>query len=325
MGSMILGTGAYVPEKVLTNHDLEKMVDTSDEWIRSRTGIEERHIGGPGDYTHIIASKAAKNALDMAGLSPNDLDMIIVATVSSHMCMPSCACYVQAELGAQNAVAFDINAACSGFLYSLDMADKYLKADPSLKILAIGAETLSTKVNWKDRNTCILFGDGAGAAVLGSAGQTGRGIIDSCTASDGNLWRLLYMHTAESLNPDLAVEGREGSHIVMEGREVFKYAVKSMEDAVLTLLKRNDIKTEDIKLLIPHQANVRIIKKLMSRLGLPDEKVIINAPQYGNTSAASIPIALDEANRAGKMQAGDLVAFCSFGGGFTWGASLIKW
>jgi 3-oxoacyl-[acyl-carrier-protein] synthase-3 len=325
MGSVILGTGSCLPKKVVTNHDLEKIVDTNDEWIRTRTGIKKRHISGPGEYTHILASKAANRALEMAGLTANEIDLIVVGTISSHMLMPSCACFVQKEIGATKAFAFDVNAACSGFLYSLDLADKYIQADHNQKILVIGVETLSSRLNWEDRNTCILFGDGAGAAVIGHSEINDRGVVGANLFSDGTLWNLLYMHTAESCNPDIAVEDWSGAHIVMEGREVFKHAVKAMDDAVRGLLKKEQIDLGSVKLVIPHQANVRILNKLVERLDVPVDKVFINAPQYGNTSAASIPIALDEANRSGRIKENDLILFCSFGGGFTWGASLIKW
>jgi len=324
MASAILGTGAYLPERVMTNQDLEKIVDTSDEWIQTRTGIRTRHIGGPGDETYLLAARAAMLALQMAGLSAAEIDLIIVATVSSHMLMPSCACFVQKEIGASRAFAYDINAACSGFVYALDLADKYIQADPGKKILVIGAETLSSRTNWEDRNTCIIFGDGAGAVVLGHI-EGKRGVIGAKLFSDGNLWSLLHMHTAASCNPDLLQSASPGAHIVMEGREVFKYAVKAMEEAILALLKQEQVALDAISLVIPHQANVRILNKLVERLGIGAEKVFINVQKYGNTSAASIPIALDEANRDGRIEAGDIVLLCSFGGGFTWGAALISW
>jgi 3-oxoacyl-[acyl-carrier-protein] synthase-3 len=261
----------------------------------------------------------------MAGISADRLDLIVVATISSHMLMPSCACFVQKELGASRAFAYDINAACSGFIYAIDLADKYIKADPAKKILVIGAEALSMRTNWEDRNTCILFGDGAGAVVLG-AEKGERGVIGSKLFSDGNLWHLLHMHTAPSCNPDLLQPAASpGAHIVMEGREVFKYAVKAMEEAVLALLEQEQVSLESIKLIIPHQANIRILNNLAERLGVGAEKVFINVQKYGNTSAASIPIALDEANRNGRIEAGDLVLLCAFGGGFTWGAVLVRW
>jgi len=260
----------------------------------------------------------------MAGIGADELDLIVVATMTPHMIMPSCACFVQAQIGAHNAFAYDINAACSGYLYGLDLADKYISSRENMKILLIGSETLSARVNWKDRNTCILFGDGAGATVL-STRADGKGVLDSNLCSDGRLWRLLYMHSPESLNPDIVQKDNSGCHIEMTGRDVFKHAVRAMEEAVSKLLDRNGVTINDINLMIPHQANIRILKKLMERLGVPEEKVYINVNKYGNTSAASIPIALDEANRQGLLNRGDLLLFCSFGGGFTWGSLLMHW
>lgn len=324
MGTVILGTGSCLPKKVVTNSDLEKVVETNDEWIRTRTGIHARRIGTGDEYTYKLSARAAQKALDMAGVTADEIDLIVVGTISSHMLMPSSACFVQKEIGAHKAFAYDLNAACSGFLYSLDLADKYVQADHSKKILVIGAETLSTRVNWQDRNTCILFGDGAGAAVVGYD-ERKRGFLGADLYSDGGLWNLLYMHSPHSLNKDLVVPDNDGAHIVMEGREVFKHAVRAMSDAVRGLLERMDLGMEDIQLVIPHQANIRILNKLKERLELPDEKVFINVTEYGNTSAASIPIALDEANRQGRIKKDDYLLLCSFGGGFTWGAGLIKW
>ncbi len=324
MGTVILGTGSCLPEKKLTNNDLAKMVETSDEWISSRTGIRERRIAGKGEQAYILAARAAEKALVKSGVRADQLDLIIVATISSHMLMPSCGCFVQQELGAAGAFAFDINAACSGFLYALDVADQYLQADNTKKILVIGAETLSSRVDWSDRNTCILFGDGAGAVVLGWD-ESDRGIVRSELFSDGNLWNLLYMHNARSSNKDLAVPDYPGAHIMMEGREVFKHAVKCMEEAMRKLLGREGLEMDEVKLVIPHQANVRILKKLIERLGVEDQAVFINVPKYGNTSAASVPIALDEAGRDGLLKSGEKLLLCSFGGGFTWGATLIRW
>ncbi len=324
MATAILGTGSYLPVRVVSNPDLEKLVDTSDEWIRTRTGIITRRIGGQGEETWQLAAKAAQRALQMAGLSADAIDCIVVATISSHMLMPSCACFVQKELGASSAFAFDINAACSGFVYALDLADKYIQADASKKILVIGAETLSSRTNWHDRNTCVLFGDGAGAVVLGDVAG-GQGIMGTQLCSDGNLWKLLHMHTAPSCNPALVQAENPGAHIMMEGKEVFKYAVKAMEDVVRTLLSQKNISLDAVKLLIPHQANIRILNKLAERLGLDAEKVFINVHKYGNTSAASIAIALDEANRENRLQTGDIVLLCAFGGGFTWGTVLLRW
>ncbi len=324
MGTVILGTGSCLPERVLDNHDLEKIVDTSDEWIQSRTGIVTRRIAGKGDETYKLAIKAGARALQDAGISAAEIDLVVVGTISSHMLMPSTACFVQEELGLSNAFAFDINAACSGFLYGLDLADKYVRSDPRQKILLIGAETLSSRTNYADRNTCILFGDGAGAAVIGHS-DSESGIIGTNLFSDGGLWNLLYMHAPPSCNPDIEQENNPGAHIIMEGREVFKHAVRAMEKAVSGLLEREQLTVDSIDLLVPHQANIRILNKLVDRLGFSREKVFINVQKYGNTSAASIPIALDEVRREGRLQTGDVLLVCSFGGGFTWGAGLIKW
>ncbi|HID70883.1 MAG TPA: ketoacyl-ACP synthase III [Desulfobacterales bacterium] len=324
MGAVVLGTGSCLPGKVLTNHDLEKIIDTSDEWIRSRTGISTRRISGKGEETYKLAETAARRALVASQVSADEIDLIIVATMSSHMIMPSCACFVQNELGAANAFAYDINAACSGFLFALDSGEKYLCAERDKKILLIGAETLSSRTDWKDRNTCILFGDGAGAVVM-EYRDDNCGVVASNLFSDGSLWKLLYMHNAPSYNPDLEQPDNPGAHILMEGREVFKYAVKAMEGAIRELLDRQNIELSAIDLMIPHQANIRILNKLVSRLGIDQEKVFINVQKYGNTSAASIPIALDEANREGRLKRDNLLLICSFGGGFTWGASLLRW
>ena len=324
MGAVILGTGSCLPKKELSNHDLEKLVETSDEWIFSRTGISTRRISGKGEEAYQLGTVAAINAMDMANITADEIDLIIVATMSSHMTMPSCACFVQKELGVKKAFAYDVNAACSGFLFALDNGDKYLRVERNKKILLIGTETLSARTNWKDRNTCILFGDGAGAVAL-EYQEDERGVVASNLFSDGTLWNLLYMHTAPSCNPELQQPENPGAHILMEGREVFKYAVKAMEGAINDLLQKEKIDINSIDLMIPHQANIRILKKLVSRLGIKQEKVFVNVQKYGNTSAASIPIALDEANREGRLKRGDLLLVCSFGGGFTWGASLLRW
>lgn len=325
MGTVILGTGSCVPKREMTNIDLESVVDTNDEWIRTRTGIESRRVGGPGEKTYQLASSAARKALEMAGVTAEEIDLLIVGTISSHMIMPSTACFVQNEIGALNAFAYDVNAACSGFLYGLDIADKHVRADADAKVLVIGAETLSSRLNWQDRNTCILFGDGAGAAVVGNTNDKSREILGTNHCSDGGLWKLLYMHNAPSKNPDLLVEDNPGAHIIMEGKEVFKHAVKAMEDSVTGLLDNTGLSIDDIDVIIPHQANIRILNKLIERLELPREKVVLNVMKYGNTSAASIPLALDETNRSGRLCKGDTVLFCSFGGGFTWGSTLLRW
>ena len=318
----VLGTGSCLPKRILSNRDIEKMVDTSDEWITSRTGIQSRRIAGRGEDNFQLASAAGQKAITMAGITAEDIDLIIVATITPHMMMPSCACFVQAEIGAEKAFAFDINAACSGFLFGLDMADKYIGANPDMKILLIGSEILSARVNWQDRNTCILFGDGAGAVVL--SGSPDRGVLASNLYSDGRLWNLLYMDSPESRNPDLQRQ-RQGCFMQMSGPDVFKFAVRSMEDAVTRLLRQENLSMDDITLVIPHQANTRILNKLSERLSIPQNKIFVNVDHYGNTSAASIPIALDEVRRNNTLKRNDRILFCSFGGGFTWGALLMQW
>jgi 3-oxoacyl-[acyl-carrier-protein] synthase-3 len=334
------GTGSCLPEYKLTNDELEKLVETSDEWITSRTGISCRRIAGPGEGTSKISAAAARRAMAMAGVTAEDISIIIVGTITAEMTMPSCACMVQNEIGAVNAYAFDISAACSGFVYGLELADKMLKANPEQKILVIGAENLSARVNWKDRNTCVLFGDGAGAAVIG-ADETGRGLLASKLFSDGRLGDLLYMKAAPSMNPypgmDPAAAGAfdpsrlgcpvddEGSYITMAGREVFKNAVLAMENSIDQVLAAAGISGPELDWIIPHQANIRILHNLGERLGVPKEKIFINIHKYGNTSAATVPIAFDEANRAGLLKKGDLILTCAFGGGFTWGAEIIRW
>ena len=320
----ICGTGSCLPAGRVTNQDLTKWVDTSDEWITTRTGIKTRHVAVKGEETSRLAADAARQALKMAGMQAEDLNIIIVATITPDMTMPSCACLVQQELGALNAFAFDVNAACSGFVYGLDVAEKYINSNPCLNILVIGAETLSGRTNWQDRNTCVLFGDGAGACVL-IGEESSRGIVASKLYSDGRLFNLLKMAGAPSMNAELASDDHDGSYIKMVGRDVFKYAVRCMEKAVAAVLTNAAVDIEEIKLLIPHQANIRILKSLADHLGIDYEKIYINLQKYGNTSAASIPIALDEANREGRLVKNDLLLLCCFGGGFTWGAMIIRW
>jgi 3-oxoacyl-[acyl-carrier-protein] synthase III len=322
--SMILGTGSHLPARQLPNAELEKMVDTSDEWITTRTGIKCRRIASRGEETSVIAAKAGRQALEMAGVQAEELGLIIVGTMTPELTMPSSACLVQKELGAVNAFAFDLNAACSGFLFSLDAADKYIRNTPTMKALVIGAENLSARTNWQDRGTCILFGDGAGACLL-SGGNQDRGIVGSRLFSDGRLWELLSMEAAPSTNPALCRDDYGGSYIRMAGRDVFRHAVRSLEDSVNQVLAGEGLTIDQIKLVIPHQANIRILNSLSERLGLAPEKIYINIHKYGNTSAASVPIALDEANREGRLQPGDMILLCAFGGGFTWGATLLRW
>ncbi len=325
-GALIIGTGSALPSRVLTNFDLEKMVDTSDEWITQRTGIKERRIVAPGESNSQLAVKASQKALESAGVDPEELNLIIVGTLTPDYFMPSVAVLVQKELGAKKAGAFDLSATCSGFIYGLTIADQFIRSHPSWKILVIGSEVLSTKVNWKDRSTCVLFGDGAGAVVVTGSNDKNRGFLSGHLYADGSLWHLLTLKGCGSLYPPCSEKfAPEEYFIQMKGREVFKNAVRAMETVALEALEANQVSPNDLALLIPHQANIRIIEYLRERLGLPQEKVYVNLQKYGNTSAASIPIALDEAVREGRLHPGDLVLMVAFGGGFTWASCLIRW
>ena len=324
-GVNILGTGSYVPEKILTNHDLEKLVQTSDEWITSRTGMKERHISDENTATSDISIEAAKKALDDAKLSPSDIDCILVATITPDMFFPSTACFVQRNLGIKDAAAFDILAACSGFIYGLSVAKSYIESGLYKNILLIGAETLSKVTDWQDRNTCVLFGDGAGAMVLGRNESDSSNILSITLGSDGNYEKLLYLPGGGSRNPTTSktVEDRL-QYIKMEGKETFKIAVTKMVESAKKALDLAGKKCEDIKLIIPHQANKRIIDAIAKRMDVVQDKVYINVHKYGNMSAATTIVALDEARRSGIVKTGDLVELVAFGGGFTWGAAVIK-
>ena len=325
MKARIIGTGSYLPEKVLTNFDLEKMVDTNNEWIVARTGIEERHIAAEGQTTSDMATEAARKALAMAGVAVEDIDLIVVGTITGDYPWPATACIVQANLGAQNAYAYDLSAACSGFLYALSAAADYVNARPGSKAVVIGAETLSRIVDWSDRNTCVLFGDGAGAVVLES--QEGEsGILSSHLHSDGNFLELLYQPGFGSKYPS-SEDGiaEKLPYLKMQGNEVFKVAVRSLTDVSNEALRANGFSSADLKLFIPHQANRRILEATAKRLKLKTEQTFVNVHKYGNTSGATIPIALDEANQQGMFQKGDLLLTAAFGGGFTWASSLIRW
>ncbi|WP_022854443.1 beta-ketoacyl-ACP synthase III [Thermodesulfatator atlanticus] len=325
-GAVICGLGAALPSRVLTNKDLEQIVDTSDEWITQRTGIKERRIVSPGESNSKLAVEAAKKALARANISPYELDLIIVATFTPDYLMPATAVLVQDQIGAKNAGAFDLAATCSGFIYALSVADQFIRADRSRKILVIGSEVLSHKVNWEDRTTCVLFGDGAGAAVLTGSTNDQRGILSTHLHADGSLWHLLTVKGCGSLYPPCGDElPREEYYIKMQGREVFKHAVRAMEIVAREALDRNNCSPEDLALVVPHQANIRIIEALRERLGLPSEKVFVNLHKYGNTSAASIPLALVEAEEEGRLKSGDLVLLVAFGGGFTWASALLRW
>jgi 3-oxoacyl-[acyl-carrier-protein] synthase III len=321
----ITGTGSSVPGKILTNFDLERIVDTSDDWITTRTGIKERRIASAGEYTSTFATEAAANALAMAGADPADIDLLIVATVTPDFPFPATACLIQDNLKASRAVAFDISAACSGFIYGLSIAEKFIRTGTVRKALVIGAEVLTRIVDWTDRNTCCLFGDGAGAAVL-EASDGDRGILSTHIHSDGTYWELLNQPGVGNRN--LACQKTIDDklmYINMQGNEVFKLAVRAMDEVAHEALAANGITTADIDLFIPHQANRRIIDAIGKRMGLSDDQVFVNLERYGNTSSASIPLALDEANRSGRIKSGDMLLFDAFGGGLTWGAALVRW
>jgi 3-oxoacyl-[acyl-carrier-protein] synthase-3 len=323
--SRIVGTGAYLPEKVLTNADLEKRVETTSEWIIERTGIRERRIASEKEAASDLAFQAAEEGLKAASLRPSDLDFIIVATATPDMLFPSTACIVQDRLQARSAFAFDLSAACSGFLYALSVADQFLCGGQAKTGLVVGSEVLSRFIDWKDRSTCILFGDGAGAAVLRSE-KGNRGILSTHLHSDGAFGDLLCIPGGGSRIPPSPRMIQEGlQYIKMRGNETFKVAVNMLNDVVAEVLDHHGLRADEIKLLIPHQANLRIIQAVAKKLGLPMEKVMVNLDRYGNTSAASIPIALDEAVRKGRLHRGDLILLEAFGGGLTWGAALVRW
>lgn len=325
MRAKITGTGFAVPGKILSNADLEKMVDTSDEWITARTGIKNRFISSEGEYTSTLATKAAEKALAMAGVAAEEIELLIVATVTPDFPFPSTACLVQNNLRALKATAFDVSAACTGFLYSLSIVDKFIRTGSVKKALVIGAEVLSRVVDWSDRNTCCLFGDGSGAVVV-EATEEDRGIMSAHIHSDGSHWQLLYQPGAGNRNPaSMKVLDEKMAFINMQGNEVFKLAVRGMEEAALEALAANKLATTDIDLFIPHQANRRIIDAIGKRLGLGEEQLFTNLQNYGNTSSASIPIALDEVNRSGRIKEGDIILLDAFGAGLTWGAALIRW
>ena len=321
---MIQGTGHAVPEKILTNADLEQMVDTSDEWILTRTGIRQRHVAEPGAALSDLVTVAARYALEDAGVSANEIDLIVLGTVTGDMKFPATACLVQEKLGAKNAVAFDISAACSGFLYGLQVAEGLMGTSGYRRALVIGGEVLTSMVDWQDRDTCVLFGDGAGAVVLGpSDGE--RGLLQACMHSDGAFADLLYNPGGGCIHPPSAENVAAKLYSIrMVGKEVFRHAVSSMSEALNQVLKQAGYSGEDLDLLIPHQANLRIIEAVAKRFKMPMEKIYVNVDRYGNTSAASIPIALDELRRSGKLKKGALVGMVTFGAGFTWAAGLMR-
>jgi len=316
--SRIVGTGSYLPEKVLTNDDLAQQVDTSDEWIRSRTGIAQRHIAADDETTGSLGLIAAQRALQAAGIEADQLDLIIVGTVTPDLIFPSTACLIQEALGAIGIPAFDVNAACSGFVYALGVADKFIRTGAAQKALVIGAETLTRIVDWNDRSTCVLFGDGAGAVVLQADTETG--ILSTHLHADGSKKELLRTPRGVSTSPEAPL-----GKIAMKGSEVFKYAVKALDSVVDETLHANGLNKADLDWLIPHQANLRIIQSTAKRLELPMEQVIVTVDRHGNTSSASVPLALDEAVRSGRVQRGQLLLLEAFGGGFTWGSALLRY
>ncbi|HKZ57777.1 MAG TPA: beta-ketoacyl-ACP synthase III [Thermodesulfovibrionales bacterium] len=323
--SKIISTGSYLPERILTNFDLEKIVDTSDEWITERTGIKERRIASENQAASDLAYEASRLALEKASLKAEDIDLLIAATVTGDMPFPSTACILQHRLGAKNAAAFDINAACSGFLYGLYVADSFIRSGMHKRVLIIGVEVLSKITDWDDRTTCVLFGDGAGAAIVEPTEEE-RGIISMHINSNGSMWDLLHIPGGGSRYPVSKDSLDKRLHYIkMKGNETFKVAVRTLEDLVLRILKDNKLDPSQLSLLIPHQANLRIIQATADRLGLPMDKVLINLDKYGNTSAASIPIALDEAVMTGRIKDGDYILLEAFGGGLTWASALIKW
>ena len=324
MRARIAGTGSYVPERVLTNAELERMVATSDTWIVERTGIRERRIAAPGETCSDLGTRAAERALEAAGVPAADLDLILVATCTGDAPLPSTACLIQQRLGAVRAAACDLSAACCGFVYALGVGDAYVKTG-SRHVLVIGAEVMSMLMDWTDRGTCILFGDGAGAVVL-SPSEGESGILSSHLHSDGNLWDLICVPGGGSrIPPSEKMLAERLQYMKMKGNETFKVAVKTLEEVAREALSANHLAVEDLDLYVPHQANVRIIKAVAERLGLPMEKVVLNMDRYGNTSAASIPLALDEAVREGRVRDGSLVMIEAFGSGLTWASAVIRW
>jgi 3-oxoacyl-[acyl-carrier-protein] synthase-3 len=321
----IVGTGSYTPEKILTNEDLSRLVDTSDEWITTRTGIKERRIAAKDEQTSDMAAKAALNALEQAKISPADVDLILVATATPDMLFPATACFVQKKIGATKAACLDISAACAGFLFGIEIAQQFITSHTYDTVLVIGAEKLSSITNWTDRNTCVLFGDGAGAAVLKHRGGS-HGVISTHIGSDGQFTDILFMPGGGSRYPITKENADQHLNTIhMTGKEVYKQAVIAMLKAARKVLEDAGLAIDDIDCVIPHQANLRIIEAIADRLKIPIEKFYVNLDKYGNTSAAAVAIALDEANRSGRIKAGDYVLLVVFGGGLTWASTVIEW
>ena len=325
--SVILGTGSYVPERVLTNADLEKMVDTSDQWIRARTGISERRVARADEATSHLSIHAANQALEAAEVRAEDIDLIIVTTLTPDTMCPAAACWLQAHIGAHRAAAFDLNAACTGFVYGLQAADAYIRSGMMKKVLLVSADVMTRVTNWEDRGTCVLWGDGAGAVVIGASENGNKGVMDSRVYSDGKAGELIVVPGGGSrfapMTPD---DVHNKAHLLqMKGQETFKTAVRYFSDVCNETLERSGLTLDDVDVFIPHQANLRIIEAVAKRLKLSMEKVIVTINKYGNMSAATIPVALDESVREGKVRSGDNVLMAAFGGGLTWGAVLVEW
>ena len=322
-----MGTGSELPERIVPNSYFEKIVDTTDEWIITRTGIQTRRMINPGQGLSDLATPASEKALEMAGISPEELDLIIVGTTSADMLTPSAGCIIQHRLGAKKAVAFDINAACPGFIYGLAIAQKFMQDGSYHHALVVGGEIVSNRIDYKDRATCVLFGDGAGAVVLGHSSRNGDGeILSVGIQSDGDLWKLIHLDGGGSRFPPSQKMLDEGlHHLKMQGNEVFKYAVRTMVEASRSAMESEGITSEEIDWFIPHQANLRIMDTVAERLKISKEKVIVTVHKYGNTSAGTIPTALDEGVRSGKIQRGDLILASSFGAGLAWGAALFRY
>ncbi|MBD3754626.1 MAG: ketoacyl-ACP synthase III [Gammaproteobacteria bacterium] len=320
MYSRIIGTGGYLPEKILTNFDLEKMVETSDEWIRERTGIEQRHIAADGQTTCDLAEQASLKAIEMAGIDPSSIDLIVLATTTPDKIFPSTACLLQQRLNIHGCPAFDVQAVCSGFVYALSVADQFVKTGMAKRALVVGAETLSRITNWEDRNTCVLFGDGAGAVVLEASAEAG--ILSTHIHADGQYEELLHVPSGPSKLPQ--TDELAERTMAMKGNEVFKVAVNTLSRIAGETLEANGLKQEDLDWLVPHQANLRIISATAKKLKLRDDQTVVTVNKHANTSSASVPLALDEAVRDGRIQRGQMVLMEAFGGGFTWGSALIK-
>lgn len=326
MRAQIIGTGGYAPEKVMTNHDLAKIVETTDEWIVERTGIRARHVAADDEVTSDMALKASIRALEMANTRAEDLDMIVVGTISPDMPMPACAAFLQHKLGAKKAFAFDVSAACAGSLYGMSIASQYIQTGAAKRALVVGVELLTRIIDWQDRNTCVLFGDAAGAMVLGPSSDPERGILSTHLHTDGSQTDILCIRGGGSKHPMNEEALKQKLHKVsMNGREVYKFAVRSLTDAVNEALEFNKVTADGVTHVIAHQANIRIIDAVLERLKIPQSKAWLNIDRFGNTSSASLPMTLDEANRAGRLKAGDTIAMMAIGAGMSWGSALVRW